>query len=169
MTFSAVSAFFFVDFFFVVFFFVAKNKYNSFKTDKEKYAADQERIEEIIKFNANRSALIAEREAKLPEVLAEYPEKVEAARSEYLKKVDEARAEYQKKLEDINAKIAPYDEEIAASLEVIESDGYIFPQQYFIFAEFLGGKISVGDYPENLVKAIDQMFSEHPDWAILLK
>lgn len=152
----------------IIFFFISKSKHKEWKSDSEKYAADQRRVEENVKFNKNRPQLIAEREAKLPTVLKEYPQKVDAARAEYLEKVDAARAEYQNKMTELNDTLAPFNKTIETNLAIVESKGYAFPKEYFYFAEHLGYEIKLRR-ADNVVEAVNKMFKEHPDWAILLK
>lgn len=149
-------------------FFIAKNKLKVWKEDKENYTAEQLQIEENIKFNKNRANLVAEREAKFPILIAEYPDKVNAARGEYQAKINATRAEYKKILQPFNHEIAKYNGTIKTYRDIVESSGYVFPEAYDIFAAYLGGKILVGDYPDNIVKAVDQMFKENPDWRSLL-
>lgn len=152
----------------IISFFIGKNKLKVWKSENEKFLAEQREIEKNIEYNKNRSNLIAEREAKLPLLIAEYPDKVNAARREYQEKIDAKRAEYQKILQPYNDKIAEYNDTIKTYRDVVETSGYAFPAAYDIFAKYLGGKILVEDYPNHIVEAVEQMFKENPDWRILL-
>lgn len=155
----------------IVSFFNAKKKYKDWKAEKEKYDAEQLQIAENIKFNNNRTILITEREEKIPVALAEYQtkltsarddysQKVDTSRNEYLKKVAAARAEYKHKIQAIADALAPYD-------KVIETYGYLLPEEYYIFAEYIGGSIALG-HADNIEDAVKKMFEENPDWRKLL-